>query len=127
MSNRLAFFAIHATDVDRARAFYSAAFGWTFRPWGPPGFYLIETVPGDQGSIQGSLHPRLEPLEGRGMRGFECSVSVDYIDDAMKQVTDHGGTLLDGKTEIPGVGWVARFQDPEGNQAALVQYRRGGD
>ena len=30
-------------DVDRARRFYEAVFGWEFEPWGPPGFYLILT------------------------------------------------------------------------------------
>ena len=30
--------AINADDIDVARSFYSAVLGWTFEPWGPPGF-----------------------------------------------------------------------------------------
>ena len=30
-------------DVPRARDFYQKVFGWSFEPWGPPNFYLIET------------------------------------------------------------------------------------
>ena len=37
MPNNLASFAIHVDDVDRARRFYQAVFGWNFEPWGPPG------------------------------------------------------------------------------------------
>ena len=32
--NNVAHFAITATDVDRARAFYEAVFGWRFEAWG---------------------------------------------------------------------------------------------
>ena len=49
MSGELAFFELGVEDADRARAFYGALFGWTFRP-GPSGGggSLIETpsVPG---------------------------------------------------------------------------------
>ena len=38
MTTNLAAFALHVDEVDRARAFYEAVFGWTFEPWGPPGF-----------------------------------------------------------------------------------------
>jgi uncharacterized protein len=57
MPNNVASFAIHATDVQRARRFYEAVFGWQFEPWGPPDFYLIhtgdETNPGVQGCTPG--------------------------------------------------------------------------
>ena len=43
MPNNSRFFAINADDVPRARKFYETVFGWSFEPWGPPGFYLIET------------------------------------------------------------------------------------
>ena len=43
MPNNLSSFAIHADDVQRARRFYEAVFGWRFEPWGPPDFYLIHT------------------------------------------------------------------------------------
>ena len=42
MSNNVDFFAINADDVPRARKFYEKVFGWSFEPWGPPGFYLID-------------------------------------------------------------------------------------
>ena len=54
MPNNISHFAIQADDVERARRFYSAVFGWTFEAWGPPGFYRILTGtaadPGDTGA-----------------------------------------------------------------------------
>ena len=79
MPANLASFAIHVDDVDRARAFYEAVFGWVFEPWGPPGFYLIHT--GDEASpgIQGLMHKRQEPRTGTGLNGFEPSFAVDDL------------------------------------------------
>lgn len=104
MTNHIAFFAIHADDVQRARRFYEQVFGWRFEPWGPPDFYLIRTD-GDEAHIRGALHARLEPLEGSGMRGFECSVSVASVDETAERIRRHGGRITNQKTEIPGVGW----------------------
>lgn len=123
MSNDVAFFAIHADDVQRARRFYERVFGWRFEPWGPPDFYLIAT--GSDTAIRGALHPRQEPLEGAGMRGWECSVSVAAIGEVAERVAEHGGTVITEEMEIPGVGRMIRFEDPEGNVAAAVQYERG--
>jgi hypothetical protein len=39
MSAKLRHVAINADDVQRARRFYEAVFGWRFEPWGPPNFY----------------------------------------------------------------------------------------
>lgn len=123
--NHLAFFAIHADDTVRARRFYERVFGWTFEPWGPPDFYLISTGPDSPGAIRGALHQRLEPLEGTGMRGFECSIAVGSIDAVAGAIEEHGGTITSGKTQIPGVGWVVNFLDPERNRVAAVQYDEG--
>ena len=57
MPNSVDFFAINADDVPRARRFYETVFGWTFEPWGPPGFYLIETEQ-QAGAIRGALQER---------------------------------------------------------------------
>lgn len=122
MSNHVAFFAIHADDVQRARSFYERVFGWRFEAWGPPDFYLIRTDD-DPSHIRGALHPRQEPLEGSGIRGFECSISVDSVDDAADRIRENGGRITHEKTSIPGIGWVANFEDPEGNRAAVVRYR----
>ncbi len=59
----VAHFAINADDVPRARAFYEAVFGWEFTPFGPPGFFQIET--GSRapfGRVQGALQERREAL-----------------------------------------------------------------
>ena len=64
MPNHIRHFAIHADEVDRARAFYEAVFAWRFEVWGPPNFYLIRTGPDDDGGLQGALQERQQSLSG---------------------------------------------------------------
>ena len=122
MPNNLASFAIHVDDTDRAIAFYEAVFGWTFEPWGPPGFYLIRT--GDEVSpgVQGLMHKRLEPRTGTGLNGFEPTFSVDDVDAIAEAVRANGGTVTMEKSHIPTVGTLIRFLDPEGNDVGAMRY-----
>ena len=122
MPANLASFAIHVDDVDRARRFYEAVFGWEFEPWGPPGFYLIHT--GDEASpgIQGLMHKRQAPRTGTGLNGVEPSFSVDDVDAVAALVEANGGTITYAKAVIPTVGALIRFLDTEGNDIGAMQY-----
>jgi predicted enzyme related to lactoylglutathione lyase len=125
MAKNVSFFSIHADDVDRARQFYEGVFQWSFEPWGPPGFYLIHTGDERNAGILGALQKRREPLSGTGMRGFECSISVDDIDETIRAVQAKGGTIAMAKFHIPTVGTGCYFHDTEGNVAGAMQYEAG--
>ncbi len=117
MPNKLAHFAIEATDVERAKAFYQAVFGWDFKPWGPPGFYLIEGA-GIHGALQGRKSP---PPEGR--KGFECTFAVYDLDKTIKAIEQAGGRINSDSVSIPTVGELVGFTDTEGNNALIMQYK----
>jgi uncharacterized protein len=121
-SNNVAFFAIHCDDVERARQFYGAVFGWRFEAWGPPGFYLVHTGSEDDPGILGAIQERHEPLEGKGMRGFECTVSVDDVVDIRRRVVENGGTVVYEEVEIETVGTLCQFLDTEGNVCNAMKY-----
>jgi len=48
-------------------------------------------------------------------------VSVESIDKSIELVKGLGGKVVQGKQEVPGVGWVAVALDPDGNQIAMLQ------
>lgn len=53
---------------------------------------------------------------------FMNYVSVDSIDDFCKKVEAAGGTIALPKQEIgQGMGWIAVFQDTEGNMMGFHQ------
>ena len=123
MSNNINFFAINADDVSRARKFYENVFGWSFEPWGPPNFYLIETGK-EKSAVRGGLQERRELARDQEMIGFECTISVASIDLAIRAIEANGGRLAAPKAHIPTVGTVAYFFDTEGNVAGILQPER---
>jgi hypothetical protein len=122
MPTNIRHFAINADDVPRARRFYERVFGWKFEPWGPPGFFLIQTGDEKEPGIQGSLQGRRELVKGQRTTGFECTVSVDDVDAIAKAVEANGGKVIMPKVTIPTVGRLIFFQDPEGNVAGAMHY-----
>jgi len=124
MPNNVDFFAINADDVPRARKFYEGVFNWSFEPWGPPGFYLIDTGKEPAGAIRGALQERRELAPNQKMIGFECTITVTNIDQAIRAIEANGGSLAAPKSHIPTVGTVAYFFDTEGNVAAVIQRER---
>lgn len=122
MPNDIAHFAIHADDCERAKAFYETVFQWKFRPWGPPGFWLIETSPG---AVGGSLQKRQHPVAGRGQIGYECTVAVEDVRATAAAINNAGGKTLMSPFTIERVGTLVNFQDPEGNLVCAMQYEKG--
>ena len=121
MANNLKHFAVHADDVNRARNFYERAFGWQFTAWGPPGFFLIKTS-NEGHAVQGALQGRREIVKGKPMFGFECTLSVESIDDTIAAVEANGGKIVMPKFQIPTVGTLIFFEDTEGNVVGAMQY-----
>jgi hypothetical protein len=120
MANFVAHFAIHVDDVDRAQRFYKQAFGWRFEPWGPPGFPRVFTGDDETGVTEGALHQR-EEAHQPPLRGYRCSISVASISDTKEAITASGGVVSGPVFELPGVGKILNFEDPEGNVVAAVE------
>jgi predicted enzyme related to lactoylglutathione lyase len=122
MACNISFFAIHVDDIARGMKFYQTVFHWRFEPWGPPGFYLIHTGDEKNPGILGAMHERREPREGKGLQGFECTITVDSIDETMRAIEANGGRIGMAKFTIPTVGSGCYFYDTEGNWAGAMQY-----
>lgn len=132
MKNPIVHFEIPADDVERAIDFYTKTFGWQINKFdmppnsstgGDPYYGVITTETDDQhmatkpGTINGGLMKRVN-----AEHVFSNYIQVDEIEDAIKDITENGGTILMPKTEIaPGMGWIASFKDTEGNFMGLHQ------
>jgi len=96
-------------------------FGWRFEDWGPPDFYRVHTGTPEDTGIAGALQKRQTQLSNRGSTGFTCTISVADIDGTKRSVEKHGGTIS-YSGEIPTVGKLVYFEDPEGNILGAMQY-----
>ena len=108
--------AVNADDLPRARSFYEMVFGWTFAPWGPPGFYQTRDA-----GVFGALQER-RTVAGLPMPGLEPTFGVDDIQVTIAAIEAHGGKILMPPYHIETVGTLIWFQDSEGNIAGAMQY-----
>ena len=108
-------FEIPVDDPDRAEKFYAAVFGWSFNRYeGAPQYYGMATT-GDDGrpGINGALVKRGADSE------TSLTMEADSIEAATADVVANGGTVIQGKTPIPHMGWFATSADTEGNKFGL--------
>jgi predicted enzyme related to lactoylglutathione lyase len=111
MADQLRHISINARDVERAKRFYEQVFGWTFRNWGPPGFYLTDDA-GVGCALQG----------GPAMLGAECTMAVDDLAATTAAIEAAGGRITGGPYDIPTVGTLSWFEDSEGNRLGAMRY-----
>ena len=100
-------FQLPAEDEGRAREFYRRVFGWT-----PEDAYGAPRA----GAVHGEIAKRTEQLVHP-----RPVVRVDDLDGALARAETAGGTVVQGRTDIPQIGMVfAVFQDTEGNVLNVV-------
>lgn len=117
-------FEIPAEDLDRAKQFYGTVFGWSLDTMPIPGGEYTSVVttpvdeqtqmPTDPGAINGGMFARTADLPTPVI-----TIDVEAIDDALHSVEAEGGSVVQPRTEMPGMGAFAYFRDPEGNVMGL--------
>jgi len=117
-------FEIHAADPQRAIAFYSGVFGWSFNKWdAPQDYWLIKTGDPTAPGIDGGLLPRHggAPEAMQAVNAFVCTIGIDDLDASLRRVGELGGSIALPKMAVPMVGWLAYVKDSEGNIVGLLQ------
>jgi predicted enzyme related to lactoylglutathione lyase len=125
--SRVVHFEIQADDIERAKAFYGAAFDWSFQDWGQmtggAAYWGIMTGPDDQPGINGGLlqRPAPVPAGGQGTNAFVCTMQVDDYDATEKRILAAGGQVALPKMALAGMAWQGYYLDPEGNTFGIHQ------
>jgi uncharacterized protein len=123
--SKVVHFEIPAEDLDRAKKFYGAVFGWNLETTPMPGggeYTSVVTtpvneqtqIPTEPGAINGGMMERSATTPAPVI-----TVDVDAIDVALKNIEAESGTTVQPRTEIPGMGAFAYFKDSEGNVMGL--------
>jgi predicted enzyme related to lactoylglutathione lyase len=125
MDHTIVHFEIPADDPERAANFYRELFGWTVNRFegsaaGGMEYWMVHTVPtGPDGmperpGVNGGLMRRMYP--GQPPVNY---ISVENVDDFARRAERLGAKVLMEKTPVPGMGWFAQLNDPEGNLIAV--------
>ncbi len=97
------------TDMEKAKKFYSSAFGWKFNDYGPE-YAGIQKENGEAGGLK---------LEGKVTAGGPLVILYSAkLDESFKQVRSAGGKITKEPFDFPG-GRRFQFQDPSGNELAV--------
>ena len=122
--NPVGWFEIPVLEMERAKTFYESAFG------------IEITVMEMRGNLMGFFPMEMGPMGASGtiIQGEEYKPSkegtlvyfqVDAIDESLEAIKQAGGKELLPRTSIDQHGFIARFEDTEGNIVALHEAVQG--
>ena len=116
-------FEIPAEDLSRAKEFYRSTFGWELdtMQMGEGEYTSVRTtpvgenqMPTEPGAINGGMMQRSAQTPAPVI-----TIAVESIDATIKDIESGGGSTVQPRTPIPGMGAFAYFKDPEGNVMGL--------
>ncbi|MGZ4436744.1 MAG: VOC family protein [Nocardioidaceae bacterium] len=123
MNGRVVHFEIPFDDADRAGRFYAEVFGWSANDVAEIGYTRVTTGPttpdegpSEPGFVNGGLLPRQE-----GFSAPVVTIEVEDIEAALAAVQEHGGSVVEGRSDVGEIGFAAYFRDSEGNLTGLWQ------
>ncbi|HZK05004.1 MAG TPA: VOC family protein [Actinomycetaceae bacterium] len=126
MANRPVHFEIQADDLERAKGFYSEAFGWTFEDYSQyvdaPYWGVItgeEGTPGINGAIL--QRPVKAPAPEQGTNAWVITMQVDDFDAIHNKLLAAGARVAMPKFALPGMAWQGYYLDTEGNTIGIHQ------
>jgi predicted enzyme related to lactoylglutathione lyase len=96
-------------DPARIAEFYHAVFDWNIRPLPALNYQLVE--PGGPGGINGGI---MKPQAGPWLAKLALYIDVDDLDRFSDKIRQAGGKILVDKMDVPGVGQLSLFEDPDG-------------
>ncbi len=110
-------FEIIAKDQEKAKAFYRAVFGWTYRT-GDSGFAYVH-FPVNAQPLLGGIGQAQKDVPGFAP-GCNFYLLVDDLDATIDKAVRAGGQRFVEATPVDGYCF-AMIRDPEGNAIGLIR------
>ena len=119
MANVINWFEIPAKNFDRARTFYSKVLGGEIHTMDSPNGLKMGFLPGSAPDAVGGAIVNGEGYEPTTKGSLVYLNGGDDLSGPLSRVEKAGGKVLLPKTSIGENGFIAHFQDTEGNRVAL--------
>ncbi len=113
------YFDLTVRDVDEARRFFSAVFGWTYKEFAPGYFRIQAGLEGEPG-IDGGMAALADTPIAKGPMTV-LVMPVDDLDKMVALVEHNGGQVLERRVSIPGIGWFSSCAEPGGLIFGMIQ------
>ncbi len=116
------YFDMTVTDLAAARAFFAAVLGWKFERFPMPGeYYRITAGDASEPGIDGGIGAVADTTLSAGRPMTQVTIPVTGLDRGLAEVVAQGGSVVEPKTAIPGIGWYATCAEPGGLLFGLIE------
>ncbi|HKW43657.1 MAG TPA: VOC family protein [Thermoplasmata archaeon] len=103
---------IHSNEPEKTKTFLKDVFNWKFEEMPAMNYSTFEPPSAPGGGLQKADNMPAGVLD---------YILSENIENTLKKIQNSGGAVVMPKTEIPGFGWFAVFQDPTGITLALYE------
>jgi predicted enzyme related to lactoylglutathione lyase len=114
MGNPFVHLDLSTTDPAAAKKFYGAVFDWKFQDFPQMNWTGIDVGAG----VGGGLGPKQDPQQPTSWTAY---VSVDDVRATMTKAAENGAIVVVPHMEVPGMGWLGVFVDPQGGTIGVWQ------
>ena len=116
------YFDLTVRDLGQARAFFEKVLGWRFERFPMPyEYYRIQAGAEGEAGIDGGIGSVKDaPLSG-GKPLTLITIPVADIDEVISLVQANGGSVIEPRVPIPGIGWYATCAEPGGLCFGIIQ------
>ena len=108
-------------DPSRVSEFYRKVFDWNIRTIPDLNYHLVET--GGEGGINGGI---MTPKQGPWPSNLALYIDVDDLAAYSARIREAGGRILVDAMEVPGVGQLSLFEDPDGRVLGMWKQNPSG-
>ena len=116
------YFDFTVQNLDETRRFFESAFGWSFEKYPMPyEYYRITAGSEDEPGIDGGVGAIKDTQISGGKPLTQVTIPVPNLDNSIKNVKESGGSVIEEKTAIPGIGWYATCAEPGGLMFGMLQ------
>ncbi len=106
-------------DPEKVSDFYAKVFDWNIRHLPDLNYRLVETGGGP--GINGGI---MKPQQGPWPGVMTFYIDVEDLDEYRAKIEAAGGKIVVHKMEVPGVGSLSLFEDPERRVIGLWQQNK---
>ena len=114
MGNPFVHLDLSTSDPAAARAFYGAVFDWKFQEF--PQMQWTGIVVGD--GVGGGISASPDPAQPTSWTAY---VAVDDVPATIARAEAAGAKIVVPHMEVPGMGWLGVFVDPQGATIGVWQ------
>ncbi len=114
MGNPVVHWEMMSKNPEKVTAFYTKIFGWKVQNLPHMSYHLVEA---GEGGIGGGIFK--PDREGPWPGNLTLYVAVDDLAAFRKKIVAAGGKIDVEEQEVPGMGWLCLFTDPDGRMMGL--------